>query len=161
MGLTAMTASAPPAKIHIRKIYLASALLEVPKRPKSTDEWQPHLDVELNASSNRLEEEGSYEVVLQIQVTAKQDGETFFMVRVQQAGLFVIDKVPERDLSTILNAQCPDILFPFGREAVAELVSKGGFPQLLLGPLNFETLYRQKMAALSALQEQKSTSVTH
>ena len=97
-----------------------------------------------------------HEVVLTITVTAKQKGSTAFLIEVKQAGLFTLSGFPQEQLGGMLGAYCPEVLFPFAREAICDLVGKGGFPQLLLAPVNFNALYMQH-------QQQKipKTEVAH
>lgn len=93
-----------------------------------------------------------YEVVLTLTVTCKLETETAFLCEVQQAGIFTIGNLPEPQLAHCLAAFCPNILFPYAREAVANLVSKGSFPQLNLAPVNFDALFAQHMAQVQAQQ---------
>ena len=102
------------------------------------------MNLELNSSVNQLEDD-MYEVVLSITVTAKQGDKTSFLVEVQQAGIFALKGFEESRRDATLGAYCPKTLFPFAREAIADLVAKGGFPQLLLAPINFKALYAQKV----------------
>ena len=144
-------------QIKIQRIYLKDASFES-NGPFNTADWKPHLDVELNTKSKKLDDPGAYEVILRITITAKQKEKRAFLVEVQQAGIFFIPEDNKQQTEPIIYAQCPNILFPFVRETVASLVSKGGFPQLLLGPMNFEAIYKQKHKAIS---EQESINVTH
>ncbi len=89
-----------------------------------------------------------------VSVTVNQDDQTVYLVEVQQAGIFTVRGFPEEHLPAILSTACPNTLFPFAREAVCDLVVKGGFPQLLLAPVNFEVLYAQE------LQRRQSQSET-
>jgi len=129
----------------IQKIYLKDVSFESPHSPQSfTSEQQPQINVQIN-SSNQAVADDTYEVVLEITVTAKHDDKTAFLAEVKQAGIFTISGFPQESLGGMIGAFCPETLFPFAREAVSELVSKGGFPQLLLAPVNFNALYTQQM----------------
>jgi preprotein translocase subunit SecB len=91
--------------------------------------------------------ENHYENVLTITVTAKNDGEVAFLAEVHQAGVFQINGFTEEQLETVLGIFCPTTLFPYAREALSDLITRGGFPQLLLNPVNFEALYAQNQQA--------------
>ncbi len=153
-----MSESIKKVQLKIHKIYLKDASFEAPNAFVNVEKWKPHVDVEINANSRKLED-NRYEMILRVLITAKQEGEIAFLLEIQQAGVFTIDGLKENQTHAVLNVQCPDILFPFVREAVSDLVTKGGFPQLLLGPMNFETLYRQKADALK--ERQTTTLTTH
>ncbi|VAW52626.1 Protein-export protein SecB (maintains pre-export unfolded state) [hydrothermal vent metagenome] len=130
----------------IQKIYLKDVSFESPNSPQAftNSEWKPEISVQIN-SSNQTIAENTYEVILDITVTAKHEEKTAFLAEVKQAGIFTIAGFPQENLGGMIGAYCPETLFPFAREAVSELVSKGGFPQLLLVPVNFNALYTQQM----------------
>jgi preprotein translocase subunit SecB len=135
--------SAP--QLHIQKIYIKDSSFEAPQTPHIfTKEWKPAVDIQLANKSTRLSDE-VYEVVLTVTVTVQSQGQMAYLVEVQQSGVFQIVGVPEGRCPAILSAVCPNILFPFARETVADLVSRGGFPQLLLAPVNFEALYAERL----------------
>lgn len=135
----------------IQKIYLKDVSFESPNSPHSftNGEWKPQINVQIN-SSNQAIAENVYEVVLNITVTAKHEEKTAFLAEVKQAGVFTMVGFPEENVGGMVGAYCPEVLFPFAREAIAELVSKGGFPQLLLAPVNFNALYTQQMQQQAA-----------
>ncbi len=139
----------------IRKIYLKDASLECPNSPSTflKDPGQPEVGIEATIKSTGLDQEDFYEVVLGMTVTSKIGDETAFLVEVQQAGIFHIVGLPKEDLPLALEIACPNVLLPFAREAVSDLVGKAGFPQLLLSPINFESLYQQKQAQLQKQAE--------
>ena len=142
----------------IQKIYLKDVSFESPHSPQSfTSEQQPQINVQIN-SSNQAVADDTYEVVLEITVTAKHDDKTAFLAEVKQAGIFTISGFPQESLGGMIGAFCPETLFPFAREAVSELVSKGGFPQLLLAPVNFNALYTQQMQQQTAEPTQEETA---
>ena len=128
----------------IQKIYLKDVSFESPNAPAvfSDGEWQPEVNVQLNTET-RVIVDGQYEVSLNVTVTAKHGDKTAFLVEVKQAGVFQMVGFEEEQLKGMLGAYCPEVLFPFAREAIADLVAKGGFPQLLLAPVNFNQLYMQ------------------
>ncbi|MCK4834646.1 MAG: protein-export chaperone SecB [Gammaproteobacteria bacterium] len=145
----------------IQKIYLKDVSFESPNSPQTftNGDWQPQINVQIN-SSNQAIADDTYEVVLELTVTAKHDEKTAFLAEVKQAGIFSISGFPEESLGGMIGAYCPETLFPFAREAVSELVSKGGFPQLLLAPVNFNALYTQQMQQQAA-SEQGEESTAH
>ena len=110
----------------------------------TSGEMQPQVNVQINSKSAAIGE-SVYEVVLQVTVTATVDEATAFLVEVQQAGIFTLAGFSEENLSGMLGAYCPETLFPFAREVVADLITKGGFPQLLLAPVNFNNLYAEQL----------------
>ena len=136
----------------IQKIYLKDASFESPNSPQAftEGEWKPHINVQLNSSNQQIAED-VFEVVLDITVTAKHDEKTAFLVEVKQAGIFTISGFPQENMGGMIGAFCPETLFPFAREVVSEMITKGGFPQMLLAPVNFNALYAQQM------QQQQST----
>ena len=145
-------ADKPAQKFEIQKIYIKDLSFETPNSPKIfTEKWNPKTDVHIQTQNEKLDEK-IFEVVTIITVTATQEETTAFLVEVKQAGIFFIENFPEEQHKQLLGSYCPNILFPFARETVAELVTKGGFPQLLLNPVNFDALYQQH---LSAVKEHK------
>lgn len=129
----------------IQKIYLKDVSFESPNSPKSftEGEWAPQVNVQINSAHQAIAQD-AYEVILSITVTATQNDKTAFLVEIKQAGVFTMTGFPDENLAAMLGAYCPESLFPFAREAIAEMVSKGGFPQLLLAPVNFNALYTQQ-----------------
>lgn len=142
----------------IQKIYLKDVSFESPNSPQSfTSEQQPQINVQINSSNQKVADD-TYEVVLEITVTAKHEDKNAFLAEVKQAGIFTISGFPQDSLGGMIGAFCPETLFPFAREAVSELVSKGGFPQLLLAPVNFNALYTQQMQQQAAEPAQEETA---
>lgn len=137
------------AKVEAKKVYLKDASFESPASPEifSHDNIQPELDVQMTMTHHQIQsDQNYYEVVLQTTVTAKHDNKPLFVAEVQQAGIFEIVHVDEEHLEVVLETACPHVLLPFSRESMASLISKGGFPQLLISPINFQALYHQKKA---------------
>lgn len=127
----------------IEKIYLKDVSFESPEAPSVfTDAWDPEINLDLNSHGKPIED-NIYEVELSITVTAKNKDKTGFLVEIKQCGIFSINGVDANTLHGMLGSFCPNILFPYAREAVSDLVTKGGFPQLLLAPVNFDALYAQ------------------
>lgn len=139
----------------IQKIYLKDVSFESPNSPAVFQEanWQPEINVQLNTEGKTIAE-GVHEVVLTVTVTAKKDDKTAFLVEVKQAGVFQLVGFEQEQLGGMLGAYCPETLFPFAREAISDLVSKGGFPQLLLAPVNFNALYMQHQQQQAQQAEQ-------
>jgi preprotein translocase subunit SecB len=106
-------------------------------------QWKPVVNMDLANSAISLDE-AYYEVVLSITVTVSFEEETVYLAEVQQAGIFHLSNIPKDVLARMLGTVCPNILFPFAREVISDLVTKGGFPQLLLAPVNFDALYQQQ-----------------
>ena len=137
-------------RYSIAQIYLKDVSFETPNSPEIfTEDFKPKVEVQLNTGTTELEA-GIYEVVLSITVTAQSEQKTGFLVEVQQAGIFKIDTPNDERLPYILGVACPNNLFPFAREAISDLVVKGGFPQLLLAPINFRALYREQVEKTKA-----------
>src|SRR6056297_26969 len=131
----------------IQRIYNKDVSFESPATPDVfRRQWQPKFNVDLNTKSNAVDEEGNFEVVLTITVTAKIEEETIFLVEVQQAGIFLITGFEGEQLRQILGTAAPNVLFPYARENIDSLVVKGGFPPVMLAPVNFEALYQQALA---------------
>lgn len=141
-------------QIAIQKIYVKDFSFESPHTPDifTKTNWSPKTNLNLR-SSHTTTTDNNHEVVLTITIEAKEDEQTFFLVELQQAGLFHIAGYDEAEFKAIIGSYCPNILFPYARESVANIVSKGGFPEFLLQPINFDALYAQGMAQAQA-QEQ-------
>lgn len=138
---------------NLKKVYIKDISFESPMSPQIfLNEQAPEVDVQMNITHSALEEANLYEVVLTITVTAKGGDSTFFLCEVQQAGLFEVTGAND-EMPMVLEIACPNILLPFIREAIADLVGKGGFPQLLINPINFEALFHQKMMAQQSEQK--------
>ena len=140
----------------IRKIYVKDASLECPNSPEIFLEelTQPEISIDASIRTKRLEQEGYYEVVLGMTVTSKMGEKTAFLTEVQQAGVFHLQGIPKEDLPLALEIACPNVLLPFAREAISDLVGKAGFPQLLLSPINFEALFHQKLKSEAEAKKQ-------
>jgi len=139
----------PGITFSLEKIYIKDSSFEVPDAPQVfLDATSPEVGVQLGINHRQIDAaQGLYEVVLTVTVTAKHADKTVFLAEAHQAGLFRISGMPEPELPKVLEIACPNVLLPFVRQAVNNLVESGGFPQLLLNPINFETLYQQKQSA--------------
>lgn len=147
-------AAAEGGSFTIQKIYVKDLSFESPNAPLVfLEKWDPELNLQLRSAAT-LQGEDTHEVVLTLIVTAKQGDKTAYLIEVQQAGIFNIKGFNSNDMAVMLGSYCPNVLFPFGREVISDLVAKGGFPQLLLAPVNFDLLY----AHLQSQQAQAETA---
>jgi preprotein translocase subunit SecB len=129
---------------NIEKLYVKDLSLELPNAPKVFMEADsPQLDVQIHNESQHVAD-ALYDVVVTVTVTAKSGDKTMFLAEVAQAGLFSIVNVPAEELEPLLGIGCPTILYPYVREAISDLVTRGGFPPVLLAPVSFEALYVQR-----------------
>jgi preprotein translocase subunit SecB len=130
----------------IEKIYVKDLSLEVPGGPQTfMQPEQPQLEIQLEQQSQRVND-FLFEVTLVITVSARRDSKTLFLVEVSQAAVFQIRNVPEAELGAVLGIVCPNVLFPYARETVSDVINRAGFPPVLLAPVNFEALYQQRTA---------------
>ena len=136
-------------QLALERIYVKDMSLEVPGANVFTREWQPELDINLSSNAEKLDDE-HYQVILTVNVTANNGGETAFIAEVHQAGIFMLQNIPEDQLGAILGAYCPNVLFPYAREVVSDIVTRGSFPQLLLAPVNFDQAYQQTLEQAQA-----------
>lgn len=136
---------APGQMFNIAKIFLKDVSFEAPNAPQvfQSGEWSPQVDVDLGTSARSIGER-TYEVLLTVTVTTKLGDKTAYLCEVRQGGVFQLAGFDEQTLQGLLGSYCPSILFPYAREAVTDLVTKGGFPQMVLGPVNFDALYAQR-----------------
>ncbi|GBF28932.1 protein-export protein SecB [bacterium MnTg03] len=142
----------------IQKIYVKDVSFESPDTPKafSFAKWEPKIELNLNNSHTSIDE-NLYEAVLTITATVSHQDKTAFLVEVQQAGIFAVAGFKENDKKYLLGSQCMNILFPFARETISDLTTRGGFPPLLLSPVNFDALYQQHMQKQATEAEDTET----
>ena len=126
----------------LERLFVKDLSFEVPNSKVFLGEWKPEMNVQLNTETQRLDET-HFEVTITVTVTATNAGSTAFVAEVKQAGIFLIECVPEAQLTQLVGAYCPNILFPYVREAISDVVTRGSFPQLLLAPVNFDALFAQ------------------
>lgn len=137
-------ADAPQPSFQIEKVYVKDVSLEIPNAPQVfLEAQQPQLEIQVRSDSARFGD-NLYEVTITATVTAKAGEKTLFLAEVAQAGIFSLRNVPEADLEPLLAVACPTILYPYARETVSDLVTRGGFPPVLLQPVSFEALYAQR-----------------
>ncbi|EMY0650677.1 TPA: protein-export chaperone SecB [Proteus mirabilis] len=145
---------------QIQRIYTKDISFEAPNAPQVFQkEWHPEVKLDLDTSSNTLAE-NVYEVILRVTVTATMEEETAFLCEVQQAGIFTVEGIEGTQLAHCLGAYCPNVLFPYARECITNLVGRGTFPQLNLASVNFDALFmnylqqqQQQDAANSGVEE--------
>ncbi|BBO19770.1 MAG: protein-export chaperone SecB [Burkholderiales bacterium] len=129
----------------IEKIYVKDLSLELPNAPQIfLERDQPAVEVGLQSEANGLGD-GIFEVVLTVTVTARVGEKTQFLVEAAQAGIFQIRNVPDEEIEPVLAIACPNILFPYARESVSDTITRAGFQPVILAPVNFESLYRQRL----------------
>ena len=137
-----MSEQQPPA-FNIEKIYVRDLSLEIPHAPSIFLEREaPQVNLQLDTKSDTLDT-GLYEVQVIVTVTAKINDKVMFLVEAHQAGIFRIQNVDEKDIGPVLGIGCPNIIFPYLREAVSDTVTRAGFPPVILNPVNFEAIYQQ------------------
>ncbi len=143
-------------EFHIQRIYIKDVSFETPNTPAIFQkEWQPEVKLDMDTKTAVLSQD-IYEVVLTLTVTCTLGEETAFLCEVKQAGIFTASNLEAQQLAHCLGSYCPNILFPYARETIAGLVSKGSFPQLNLAPVNFDALFSAHMSKLEAEQENVS-----
>ncbi|HUG72575.1 MAG TPA: protein-export chaperone SecB [Steroidobacteraceae bacterium] len=142
-GNGAATDQAP--NLALQGVYLKDCSYEAPLGPRGDGNWQPQINLDLATTSKAIQGD-LREVVLTVTVSAKQNDKTLFLVEVKQAGAFLMQNLTEEDSKRAIASICPGVLFPYARSMVSQLVSQGGFPQLLLPPVNFDALYLNSTA---------------
>ncbi|MEJ2086906.1 MAG: protein-export chaperone SecB [Gammaproteobacteria bacterium] len=132
-------------QVRLEKMYLKDSSFESPNSPAIfRQEWKPDIEMQVNTRSERIEGT-TFEVVVTVTVTAKLEGRIAFIAEVQQAGLFVMEGLPDPVIHRAAGTFCPTTLFPYVREAVDSLVVRGGFPPLHLVPINFDAAYEEAL----------------
>ena len=144
-ALDAAQIDRPDVNFEIKKLYLKDASFESPNAPRvfATREWKPNVDFHLHTETGQFGA-STYEVTLRATVTVTNEERTLYLAEVSVAGLFEISGIAKDGLPPLLGSYCPTILFPYLREVVSDLSVRGGFPQLVLRPVNFEALYQQQ-----------------
>ena len=141
------------AQLQIQKLYAKDVSFEVPNAPQVFQETG-QADIKLSLAQ-RVEELGEnlHEIVLTVTVTANVGEKTAYLVEVSQAGIFMLSGFNEQSAHAVMNTMCPNTLFPYARQLISTLVAEGGFPPLVLQPVNFEQMYAQRMQEM--MEEQK------
>ena len=144
---------APQPTFAIERIYLKDLSVEAPNAPEVFLEREaPKIDVNIQSSA-RAVQEGMFEVVLTVTITAKVNEKNLFLAEAAQAGLFQIRNVPQQDIGPLLGIACPNTLFPYVRETISTLTSRAGFPPVVLAPMTFEGIYQQQLQQLQQQQQ--------
>jgi preprotein translocase subunit SecB len=142
----------------LQKIYIKDVSFETPHSPQVfTLKWEPKVEFNLASNAQQLQE-GLFEVGLTVTLTVKVEDKTAYLIEVCQAGIFSLQGFSEQEYGQLLGSYCPNVLFPYAREAVSDLVVKGGFPPMLLAPVNFDALYMQH---IQQLQQQGESGTSH
>lgn len=145
----------------IEKIYLKDLSLEIPNAPQVFLERDaPQIEINVHNGASPLEQPGLYEAVLTVTVTAKFKDKTAFLVEVAQAGIFQIVNLPPQELDAVLGVLCPGTLLPYAREAVASVITRAGFPPVLLQHMNFDAAYQERFRQLQQEQAAKAGAPT-
>lgn len=138
----------------IEKLYVKDMSLEIPHAPAIFLEREaPEVEVQLHNSSSQVSD-GVFESVITVTVTAKLKDKTMFLAEAAQAGIFQIRNVPQEHLGPLLGITCPNIVFPYVRETISDMVTRAGFPPVMLNPVNFESIYQQQAEAQAQAQGQ-------
>lgn len=139
-------------QLALQRIFLKDSSFESPRSPVVfQEEWKPEVGLELNTKSRQVGD-NAYEVVLELTINVKNNGESAFLIQIQQGGLFAIAGLEDQQLHHALGAFCPGTLFPYARENVDALCAKGSFPALHLAPVNFDALYMESLQKQQAEQ---------
>jgi preprotein translocase subunit SecB len=147
-----MSEQAQP-QFGIEKIYIKDLSLEIPNAPQIFLEREnPQIEISVHNAASPLDQSGLFEVVMTVTVTAKLGEKTVFLVEVAQAGIFQVVGLPSQEIDAVLGIMCPNTLLPYAREAVASMVSRAGFPPVLLQHMNFEAAYQERLRQLQEEQ---------
>lgn len=152
-------AEASGPQFTVEKIYVKDVSFEVPNAPAVFNEQvQPQLQMNLNQRVQRVGEQG-FEVVLGITLTCSQGEKTAYLAEIQQAGVFGLAGFDEGQLDAMLGIHCPNVLYPYARQTVSDLIQAGGFPPFLMQPINFEALYAEGLRQRNAQAEQGGDAI--
>ena len=147
----------------IQRIYLKDLSFETPMGPSVFQkQWQPKVNQDLNTKNTKLEND-LYEVALRLTLTVTDGEDTIYILEVKQAGIFAIKGLDPKQITHVINTTCPNILFPYAREAVDSVLSKGSFPALMLPPINFDALFASalKQADEEGKEAPEGSETTH
>ncbi len=143
----------------IEKLFVKDLSIEVPNAPKIYLERDtPQVEIQMNTSANPIDE-GYFEVLVSVTVTAKLAEKTVFLVEASQGGVFQIRNVPQEELEHVLGITCPNILYPYAREVISDAVVRAGFAPVLLNPVNFEAIFQAQREAKT--QARAGAGATH
>jgi preprotein translocase subunit SecB len=149
---TAAAGETPQRTVALRKIYIKDMSFESPIAPQvfTRTDLKPASNLNLRTSHRKLDDQPIYEMVLTLTIDSKTGDETVFLIELQQAGLFQIEGFSEAETAQILGTFCPTTLFPYAREAVSSAIQRGGFPEFLLQPIDFDGLWARSQAEQAA-----------
>lgn len=159
----AAAAEQEQVQFSIQRIYVRDISFETPQGAAAFQkQWKPKVSQDMNTKTNKIED-GLYEVALRVTITMADGEDTIYLVEVEQAGLFNIKGFTDQQLPQVINASCPSILFPYLRETIDNIVTKGGFPALMLPPINFDALFASavQQAAEQAQSENEDDNTKH
>lgn len=143
-------------QFQLQRIYVKDLSFEAPKAPEVfRQEWKPEVNLEVNHSAQKVDGD-VYEVVLKVTVTVINQEKSAFVAEIQQAGLFLIAGIQGIQFEHIVKGVCPNVLFPYARETISDLVARGTFPQFLLQPINFEAAFVEQMRRQQQQAEQQN-----
>jgi preprotein translocase subunit SecB len=147
----------PEKQFSIQKLYVKDASYESPGVPRSFSfkQWSPKIDLNLTNTHAHIDAD-LYEAVLRITATVSHQDNTAFLIEVHQAGLFGLTGFEEEERNYLLGSQCMNILFPYAREVISEMSNRGGFPPLILAPVNFDALYQQHIQKQNEKQDEST-----
>ncbi len=145
----------------LQRIYVKDISFESPNAPEVFQAaWKPQINMDLNTASNKVSDT-QFEVTISLSITAKVDEKVAFIVEIQQAGIFHVSGIEGVQLAQTLGAFCPNVLFPYAREAVDSMVNKGSFPSLMLAPVNFDAIYAEAMKRKQEEAQKAEGAATH
>lgn len=149
----------PEKQFAIQRIFIKDSSFESPNSPMVfTEKWEPKVEFNLSSNTQPIKDD-NHEVTITATVTVKIQDKTAYLVEVCQGGIFLLKGFNEKELSPMLGSFCPNVLFPYAREAISELVIKGGFPPMILAPVNFDAIYAQHLEGLQKNQSSGSTTL--
>ncbi len=135
------TAEEPAIEFNIQRIYVKDISFECPNSPEIFQkEWEPNIEMGIDTLIKEIDDT-TFEIILTLTVTTKIDEEVAFLCEIQQAGIFTVGDLESKQKKHCLNSFCPNILYPYAREAISNLINRGTFPQLNIAPVNFDALY--------------------
>ena len=147
-------------QFDIQRIYIKDVSFETPNTPEIfLQEWKPNIDFQLGTEAHQIGDH-LFEILLRITLTCKVEEKTAYLVEIEQAGIFVLKGFSEQEMPHMVGSYCPTMLFPYVREAISDLVVKGGFPQFLLAPVNFDAIMAQHMQQAQE-EQQENTDQPH
>ncbi|HWP01292.1 MAG TPA: protein-export chaperone SecB [Methylococcus sp.] len=148
-------------EFSLQKIYVKDVSFETPNSPAIfTMKWEPKVELNLTSQAQQLQE-NLLELSITVTVTVKLEEKTAYLVEVCQAGIFAMKGFTEQEMGPMIGSYCPTILFPYAREAISDLVTKGGFPPMLLAPVNFDALYLQHLQQMQQNVQHSEPATAH